>query len=260
MNYCLSSQVGPEYMAKAQEIRVKYKNLDSLLNIYEINSQATIVLTISSQIDKSTIRWDEIEKYSRMWQKRLLIETDSFDIMDACKALDIKFFYAIPINSFYELKALVDLGCSDVKIDAPLTHMLDKVDKYDITIRMCPNVAYYAHIPRDNGVIGSWVRPEDVDFYEQYIDVFEFEDCDAKKERALYRVYAEQESWYGSLNDLITNLNYPGDSKLVHRDFPILRGYCGQRCVSGSNCTACYRILDLAQPEKVRKILDKVVQ
>lgn len=38
MNYCLSSQVGPEYMAKAQEIRVKYKNLDSLLDIYEINS------------------------------------------------------------------------------------------------------------------------------------------------------------------------------------------------------------------------------
>ena len=70
-----------------------------------------------------------------MWQKRLLVETDSFDIMDACKALDIKFFYAIPINSFYELKALADLGCSDVKIDAPLTHMLDKVDKYDILRR-----------------------------------------------------------------------------------------------------------------------------
>lgn len=256
MNYCLSAQVGPEYMAKAQEIRVKYKYLDTLLDIYEINPKASIILTITSKEDKSKIRWEEIEKYNKMWQNKVIIETDSFDIMEACKALNLKFFYAIPINTFYELKALVDYGCCDVKIDAPLTHMLDKIEKYDVTIRMCPNVAYYAHIPRHNGVIGSWIRPEDVEFYEQYIDIFEFEDCDAKKERALYRIYAEQKSWYGSLNDLITNLNYPGDNRLVHEDFAFLRGFCGQRCISGGNCAICYRILDFARPEQARKIFD----
>jgi hypothetical protein len=260
MNYCLSAQVGSEYMAKAQEIRVKYKYLDTLLDIYEINPEASIVLTISSKEDKSKIRWEEIEKYNKMWQNKVIIETDSFDIMDACKALGLKFFYAIPINTFYELKALADYGCCDVKIDAPLTHMLDKIENFDITIRMCPNIAYYSYIPRENGVIGSWVRPEDVEAYESYIDVFEFEDCDAKKERALYRVYAEQKSWLGPLNGLISNLNYPGDSKLVPEDFGIIRRFCGQRCTDGMNCSVCYRILDMAQPEKVRKIFDKVVQ
>lgn len=258
MNYCLSAQVGPEYMAKAQEIRVKYKHLDTLLDIYEINPEASIILTITSKEDKSSIRWEDIKKYNKMWQNKVIIETDSFDIMDACKLFDIKFFYAIPINTFTELKALIDYGCCDVKIDEPLTHMLDKLEKFDITIRMSPNIAYYAHIPRKNGVIGSWVRPEDTKVYEEFVDIFEFEDCDAKKERALYRVYAEQQSWLGSLNDLITNLNYPGDSKLVPDDFGIIRMYCGQRCASGSNCSACYRILDLAQPNKIRNLIDNL--
>ena len=56
---------------------------------------------------------------------------------------------------------------------------------------MTPNIAYYGYIPRENGIIGFWVRPEDVSYYEPYIDVFEFEDCDIKREQALYRVYAE---------------------------------------------------------------------
>ena len=107
---------------------------------------------------------------------------ECFDIMDACKLINVKFFYAIPINTFYELKALVDYGCCDVRIEAPLTHMLDKLEDYDITIRMTPNIAYHGYIPRENGIIGSWVRPEDVSYYEPYVDVFEFEDCDAKKE------------------------------------------------------------------------------
>ena len=57
-----------------------------------------------------------------MWQNKIIIETDSFDIMDAAKLFNIRYFYAIPVNNFYDLKALADYGCCDVKIDAPLTH------------------------------------------------------------------------------------------------------------------------------------------
>ena len=162
-----------------------------------------------------------------MTQKKLIIETDSFDIMDACKALDIKFFYGIPVNSFYEVQALMNYGCSDVKIDAPLTHMLDKFENLDITVRMTPNVAYYAYIPHEDGVCGSWVRPEDVELYEEYVDVFEFEDCDIKEEQALYRVYAEQKRWIADLNKLISNLNYSAMNNLIHSDFSEKRAFCG---------------------------------
>ena len=262
MHYCLSSQVSQEYLKKADEIKVKYNKLKSILDLYEINPNATFILTISSKEDKSTIPWTEIENYYKMTQEKLIVETDSFDIMDACKVLNIKFFYAIPVNTFYDLKALADYGCCDVRIDAPLTHMLDKLDKYDITIRMTPNIAYYAYIPRENGIIGSWVRPEDAELYEAYVDVFEFEDCDKKKEEALYRIYAEQKSWPSNLNNLITNLNYNASNKLILPDIGTIRMFCGQKCLFGINCSVCHRMLSLANNEKIRNFMkknDKVV-
>ena len=255
MHYCLSTQVSQEYLKKADEIRVKYNQLKMILDLYEINPNATFILTISSKEDKNTIPWIEIENYNTMTQNKLIIETDSFDIMDACKALNIKFFYAIPVNTLYDLKALADYGCCDVRIDAPLTHMLDKLKKYDITIRMCPNIAYYAYIPRENGITGSWVRPEDTELYEEYVDVFEFEDCDAKKEQALYRVYAEQKSWPGNLNNLISNFNYESSNKLIPSDLSVVRMNCGQKCLSGINCSVCYRLLNLANPDKIKSFM-----
>jgi hypothetical protein len=51
-----------------------------------------------------------------------------------------------------------------------------------IKLRVVPNISYYAFIPRDNGVCGSWIRPEDLELYEPYIETIEFEDCDIKKE------------------------------------------------------------------------------
>lgn len=186
-----------------------------------------------------------------MLQGKLVIESTSFKLLEAAKALGIKFFYSIPINNFYDLKALVDYGCCDIRIDAPLTHMLDKLEKYDITIRMIPNIAYYAYIPRENGVIGSWVRPEDTELYEEYVDVFEFEDCDKKKEEALYRIYAEQKNWPGKLNNLITNLNYDAINRLILPEFGKIRMFCKQRCTSGLECSLCYRMLNIANLEKI---------
>ena len=48
MHYCLSAQVGDEYIKKVDEIRVKYKELNKLLDLYEINPNLSIILTISA--------------------------------------------------------------------------------------------------------------------------------------------------------------------------------------------------------------------
>ena len=48
-----------------------------------------------------------------------------------------------------------------------------------IKLRAIPNVAYDKFFPRNDGVSGSWIRPEDIEVYSKYYDIFEFEDCDA---------------------------------------------------------------------------------
>lgn len=257
MNYCLSSQVNSDYWKLIQEIKLPYKNLNKILDIYEVNPNLSFILRITSKEDKNKIKWKDIEQYNIMTQGKIIIETDSFEIMDVCKLFNLKYFYAIPINTLHELKALVDYGCCDARIDAPLTHMLDKVSQYPITLRMTPNVAYYKYIPHKDGVIGSWVRPEDVELYEPYIDVFEFEDCDRDKEQSLYNMYAVHKKWPGSINNLISNLDYQGTNHLVPSDFSRLRLTCGQKCLQGIPCRACYTFLDLANPEKINAYLKK---
>lgn len=252
MHYCLSAQVGNEYIKKADEIRLRYKELDKMLDLYEINPELSIILTIKDQ-EKSEVNWEEIERYNKMWKDKVIVETDSFAVMDACKLFNIKYFYGIPVNNFYDFQALIDCGCCDIKIDAPLTHMLDRLINFDVTIRMSPNIAYYAFIPRENGIIGGWVRPEDVELYEDYVDVFEFEDCDVKKEKALFRVYAEQKNWPGDLNSLITNLSYNATNRMILPDFGKVRMFCGQKCTMGINCTVCKRIMNLANPNKIEE-------
>ena len=256
MHYCLSSNVGKDYLKKADEIRLKYKKLNDILDLYEINPNATFIITILKE-NKDTINWNQLEQYNKMTQNKIIIETDSFDIMDVCKLYNIKYFYGVPVNTLYELKALVDYGCSDARIDAPLTHMLDKVIIYPITLRVVPNVAYYKYIPRKDGVIGSWIRPEDVELYEPYIDVFEFEDCDKEKEQSLYNTYAIHKKWPGSLNNLITNLDYQGTNRLIPSDLTQMRLMCGQKCLAGHPCQVCYKFLDLANPEKIKMFLNK---
>lgn len=135
---------------------------------------------------------------------------------------------------------------------------MNDVARIGVPIRAVPNVAYYATLPFDNGVIGSWIRPEDLYLYEEFISAVEFEDCDIKKEQALFRIYAEQKAWAGDLGMIITNLDYPGVNRMLPSSLTKRRMNCGQRCaMNRSTCRLCYRYLDLADPDKLRPYLRK---
>lgn len=99
-----------------------------------------------------------------------------------CKKYGIKFYLNYPITTYYELQSLKDLGAVYALIDSPLVQDIINVAAIGIPLRVVPNVAYYAFIPRDEGVCGSWIRPEDLHLYESYIAAIEFEDCNIKKE------------------------------------------------------------------------------
>ena len=101
---------------------------------------------------------------------------------------------------------------------------------------MVPNVAYSAYIPRANGLLGQWVRPEDVKFYEGAIYVFEFEDFDTlEKERALFRIYKQGE-WNDELKLLITNLDMDIANTFLPPDFGEVRSMCQQKCMRMRYC------------------------
>lgn len=260
MKYCLSYKQDANYLQKADEIRIPANAVNTILDIHETAPNATIILMFpyleSEKI--ALLDWKGLENYNILLKNNFIIGASNREIWDECKKRGIKFYCSTFINSFYDLQAAKDYGCCYALISAPLTHSLKKVKQIGIPIRMVPNLADYSIIPKKDGVLGSWVRPEDVELYEPYVDVFEFETSEPRKERGLYRVYADKEGWPGSLNLLITNLNYQGTNRLLPRDLADRRINCGQRCLTGTHCRACYHLLNAADPQKVEKMREKL--
>jgi hypothetical protein len=118
---------------------------------------------------------------------------------------------------------------------------LPNVKKFDIPLRAVPNVAFEPYIPRENGICGQWIRPEDVEVYEDYIDALEFRFTELPQERALYRIYAEQHRWPGEMSDIITNFGVEAANPVVYEEIAKIRLSCKQKCQSGHPCTLCER-------------------
>lgn len=69
-------------------------------------------------------------------------------------------------------------------------------------------------IPRENGIYGTWIRPEDIEVYGQYINTFEFISTALSEEAALLEIY-QRGNWPGNLDLLLTNLNVQVDNRAL---------------------------------------------
>ena len=81
---------------------------------------------------------------------------------------------ARPVSTLEEARAFKDLGVCYLLINGLLMHQLHYVKQLGIPLRAIPNIAHLDDIPRQNGIYGNWIRPENIDDYGVYIDTFEF--------------------------------------------------------------------------------------
>ena len=257
MKYCLSSRQQIAYLNQADEIKVQYKDRNIIYDFSQKYTTATFIL--ETPLDTSVeINWKEIENYRTVTQDRLVLCLANLKDALECHNRDIPFYFGFAISSFYELQSLKSLGVRYVRLAPPLFFELDKVKNIGIPVRAVPNVAYDAYFPHENGICGQWIRPEDVEVYEPYIEVLEFEDADLPKERALFRIYHDAHEWPGELNMLFTNFNHPGLNRLMpDKDLALRRTNCGQRCQAGGSCRLCERYIWLAQPQVIEDLYEK---
>lgn len=241
-----------EYLQKADEIKIPYKDRKKIIDFIEKYPNKTIILDMKG--NKELIDWDEINRYNIMTHQNFIIALNNLTDIEECKKHSIKFYWNFPVTTFYDLKALKDIGAEYALIDSPLVQDIINASEIGIKLRIVPNIAYYAFIPRENGVCGGWIRPEDLVLYDPYVTTIEFEDCDLKKEQALFRIYMEQKAWPGDLGMIITNLNYPGINRMIPSELTTRRMNCGQSCMNGSYCRLCYRYLNLANPNLLREL------
>ena len=239
MKYCLSGRQSKMYLEKADEILVEQRDYRYISDLIIEHPNKTIILDIKD-FDDENLRNCVIE-YGKDKTINFVccIYGLSPNNLEWFNYHNIKFYYGYSVNSFYDVKGLIDLGAEYVKIHAPLTFNMEQLSKFDCKFRMIPNVAYDAYIPRHDGICGQWVRPEDVQYYEEGIYVFEFENVNLEQERTLYNVYSEQKKWNGNLYFLITNLNVHCDNRGLPENIGQARANCGQRCMQTGTCHFC---------------------
>lgn len=240
MKYCLNARQSEKYLEKADEIMIEARDYRITPDLLMEYPDKPVILTI----DSTKISLKTLKNYSEMSNNFICRLTDLKEYYKY-KEQGIKFYYAYPVNTYTEVKALMDIGVEYVVVEAPLTFDIELLKSLDMKFRMVPNVAYYDFIPRENGITGDYIRPEDVHYYEDAIYVFDFENVTAEQEGAMYEIYARG-TWGGNLALIITNLNTEVRNALLPDDFGEFRSKCQQRCYNCHYCEAAARLAKTA--------------
>lgn len=163
----------------------------------------------------------------------------------------IPFFYsfgALNAENLDMLKVLCEKGVSDAYVSGELAFNMKNAkqlaDRFGVKLRLVPNVAQvsgftFSHIQEDGNLTAFWVRPEDLDLYEPYVDVIEFV-CDDIKQEVFHEIYFQESKWSGTIDTIVVGVNGVNNRGLISL-FTEARLNCGKKCLM-DKCHNCHRL------------------
>lgn len=256
LKYSLSSRQTAEYLSKADEITVEYRDHKIIPDLAEKYPKARINLRLPYDFN-TEIDWTEIRNDFILSRKNMIIGIITDEQRRNAHEIGADTYHRAPIHTFQELQDMRTAGMAEVILGAPLFFQLDKIKRYfpTLKIRAVANVALLeGSMTYNDGICGTWIRPEDVPTYEPYIEVIEFHD-ELSAERALYRIYAEQKEWRGDINAIIKDIDHVAVNRMIPPTLAESRLSCGQRCMENGVCHLCKRTFDLANADMWRTYL-----
>ena len=262
MKFAISARQDYEYLEKADEINVQYRDKDYIFDLIEKYPGKKYVLDASDEINPD---WNWIIQMAKACPDFILRVSRDYSHMLKCAEEDIPFFAGYPINDWAVFRAYVELGPTYVVPAGELFFRLDELKKYNIPVRVCANRPFLSNIvlgantETDLTIPSEWIRPDDVPKYENYVDVIEFFDVEKSKEQALYRIYAQDKHWPGSLQMIINNLKTDATCRLIEPEIFSRRINCGRKCLSGGPCRMCFHMFSLANYEKLKEYKETVI-
>lgn len=115
-------------------------------------------------------------------------------------------------------------------------------------VRVFPNVAQsrFSDTPDRRKF---FIRPEAIPFYEDCVDICEIYSTHEMKQvwEIMYKVYALDKFWAGSLNEYLIGFEEPVPSLSIPLDFDRYRVICKKRCSRGRECHLCDGMCGVAQ-------------
>lgn len=233
MSFSVSARQPDHIRAMADELRVDYRDIKMMYKLIEDFPDKKYQVVITNSDDN--VDWQELHMFAE--KVKLTCALENLFMSPNC-GVDIPFFWLYAVNSYDIVNTLIDLGVSEIRVEAPLTFDLEQLASFNVPIRMIVNVCYDGRMPRRTGVTGSYVRPEDIELYSNWVDTFEFDASSIDKEAVLLKTYLSGK-WPGNLNLLLTNLKFDVDNRGIPTEFGEVRANCKQRCMRSHDCHWC---------------------
>lgn len=162
---------------------------------------------------------------------------------------NIKFYFTFPSFDWDTFNTMIDMKVTDIYIAGAMGFELDKVAEIasnkGIQIRAIPNLAQSTWEETPD-LQKFWIRPEDTDIYEEYIDIYEFAYKDYPQQKVYYDIYFNDKKWYGDLKELIIGLKNSLNSTTLLPSFAQRRVNCCRKCMKGGPCHICNAIAHLS--------------
>lgn len=254
MSFCLRFKRDSKHLKTADEIIIKYKHEHiAIVKFLQEHINQRIIIDCTEEMDiKEILQIKEVN--SDLNNYAILLLPQEKEIAEALQEVGIPFFFDYHCNSWDALHGLIKAGVSDVYITDGLGFELDKVSalckKNNVKVRVFCNVCQSVWRGTDT-FHTFFIRPEDVDLYAHYVDVFEFfGELKSVTADMLYTIYSKDKKWFGPLREIIVGFNSNLDSRYVSPNFATKRLRCGCKCLKGGTCAMCNHIETLAETLK----------
>lgn len=176
--------------------------------------------------------------------------SNTSDIIEIFRKDKIPYFFNWYANNLEIATIQCEMGVSDIYVTEELGFRIKDLEylksKYNVKIRIFPNIAQSRNNTYVNALQRFWVRPEDTEIYEPYVDVFEIlSGDDASRLSVIYEIYKNRQ-WLGNLNDIILDFKAPIiNNRGMNPHFAEMRLNCGKKCLLGK-CNLCNQMGEMS--------------
>ena len=266
MEYCVNYAKDSTVLDLANEVIIDKRNdLDIIIKYIEEHPYQRVIIDVEEDLDlfENLLKIVTDDSNNHLFSIRLKRYTREVEeILNKYEEniSKIKFFFEIFVRDWDMLQGLLTLGVSDVYIVENLGFSIDKVanivHSHGAKVRVFPNIAQSSWINTD-AIKKFFIRPEDIETYEGYVDVCEFFG-DLTRVNETFLVYKNKKKWSGFLNELIIDLNNSDiDNRFILRTFGQRRIGCNKRCMFNGTCNLCeimYELSTVYKQDRLNKL------
>ena len=262
-------QPANSWMDQADEIIIKYDNnkKEALIDFLKDHPSQRIIIDVINfdefEASRSNVfifttlkRQDNLSNWAlrfdveldRINEVETYLERNNFHILDENGKCNIDYFYKAGMETFEQLDGLLRTPVSDVYIINSLAFDLERVKEKIQNQTFSPKVRIYPNVCQScweniRSIYKFFIRPEDVHFYEKYVDIMEiYAETDKQKNLAeMYlEIYQKNQSWYGDLQEYLINCDEPIYNPYIFKNFGERRVKCQKRCAVNGRCRFCF--------------------